>query len=283
MTMKHSLPVITLVFLLLSGYARVRSGNVNTSPGSNLSSTIQVGPQRFYKVPSAAAAVAQDGDIVEIDAEEYLGDVAIWRANNLTIRGVRGRPHLFANGADAEGKGIWVIKGDDTTVENIEFSGAAVRDRNGAGIRQEGRNLTVLSCSFHDNENGILAGRNPNSKITIMYCEFANNGHGDGQSHNLYIGPVESLALRYNYIHHAKIGHNVKTRARRNYIVYNRIMDEDSGTSSYAIDVSNGGITYIMGNLIQQCPHTDNWTIVAYGTRRAWQIHRANFMSSTIP
>ena len=67
---------------------------------------------------------------------------------------------MKADGAAAEGKAIWVIKGNNTRVANIEFSGAKVRDKNGAGIRQEGINLTVMGCYFHDNENGILAGRN---------------------------------------------------------------------------------------------------------------------------
>jgi hypothetical protein len=49
------------------------------------------------------------------------------------------------------------------------------------------------------------------------------------------------------------------------YILYNRIMDEATGTSSYAIDLPNGGIAYVIGNLIQQGPRTDNSTIVAYG------------------
>lgn len=43
-------------------------------------------------------------------------------------------------------------------MEWIEFSGATVPDKNGAGIRQEGVPLTVRHCRFHDNENCILAG-----------------------------------------------------------------------------------------------------------------------------
>ena len=118
--------------------------------------TLEVGPGRALTRPSQAAAIAQDGDVVAIDAGTYTGDVATWRANGLTLRGVGGRAHLVANGQSAQGKAIWVIQGNNTTVEAIEFSGAAVRDRNGAGIRQEGAGLTVRDCSFHDNENGIL-------------------------------------------------------------------------------------------------------------------------------
>ena len=117
-----------------------------------------VGPDRLYKRPSEAASSAKDGDTIEIDAGVYSGDVAIWRQHNLIIRGVGGRANIKANGRAAEEKGIWVIKGDKTTVENIEFSGARVPDRNGAGIRQEGSGLTIRNCYFHHNENGILGG-----------------------------------------------------------------------------------------------------------------------------
>jgi hypothetical protein len=157
-----------------------------------------------------------------------------------------------------------VIKGRNTTVENIEFSGARVPDKNGAGIRQEGVGLTVRNCYFHDNENGILGGGG-DGEVVIEYSEFAANGHGDGLSHNIYINRVTSFTLRGSYSHHARIGHNVKSRAIANYILYNRIMDEASGTSSYAIDLPNGGITYLIGNLIQQGPDTENSTIVSYG------------------
>ncbi len=225
---------------------------------------LQVGPGKTYSVPSAAAAVAVNGDTIEIDAGEYAGDVTAWYPNNLTIKGVSGRAHMRAAGANAQGKGTWVIKGNNTVVENIEFSEASVPDENGAGIRQDGGSLTVRNCYFHDNENGILGG-DGGGKMLIEYCEFNHNGFGDGYTHNMYISGPDTFILRYSYSHRARIGHNVKTRSKVNFIEYNRIMDEDDGTSSYAIDVPNGGSTYIIGNLIQQGPQTDNSTIVSYG------------------
>ena len=35
--------------------------------------------------------------------------------------------------------------------------------------------------------------------------------------------------------------------------------------SSYAINLPNGGATYIIGNLIQQGPNNDNSTLISYG------------------
>jgi len=202
---------------------------------------------------------------VEIAAGVYSGDVAVWRANDLTLRGVGGRPQLKANGNAAEGKAIWVIKGERTVVENVEFSDCHVGDNNGAGIRLEGAGLTIRSSFFHDNDDGILSGNNANSDVLIESSEFASNGVGDGLSHNIYIGAVRSLTLRNSYVHHAKIGHNVKSRARANFIFYNRILDGPDGTSSYAVEFPNGGAAVLIGNTIEQGPQTDNSVIISYG------------------
>jgi hypothetical protein len=163
------------------------------------------------------------------------------------------------------GKAIWVIQGKNTTVENIEFANAHVADQNGAGIRQEGDGLIVRHCFFHDNENGILGGGGTASTVVIEYSEFANNGFGDGQSHNMYISNIGSFTLRYSHSHHARIGHLVKSRARLNYILYNSLMDESTGTSSYQIDLPNGGTSYVIGNAIQQGPNQDNPTLISFG------------------
>jgi len=62
---------------------------------------LQVGPTRTvgpttFKLPSAAIAAAQAGDVIEIDSgTDYVDDNAFITANNLTLRGVGGaRPHL---------------------------------------------------------------------------------------------------------------------------------------------------------------------------------------------
>lgn len=242
---------------------------------------LQVGPGKAFTVPSEAAASARDGDIVEIDAAgSYEGDVAVWTQSNLTLRGVNGRPHIRGTGRHAEGKALWVIKGDNTTVENIEFSGAVVPDRNGAGIRHEGRGLVIRHSYFHHNENGILSSSDPASQILIEHSEFSHNGRGDGLTHNIYIGRIKRFTLRYSYIHHANVGHNIKSRAGETWLVNNRIMDEKAGNSSYAVDLPNGGRSFVIGNVIQQGRGTENWTIVSYGAEglrnpdnRLWMLN----------
>ena len=225
----------------------------------------QVGPTRTYTAPSQVMPLVNHSDTVEIDAGVYVGNVGAWTKDSLLIRGVGGLAHMRANGQYAQGKAIWVVQGDNTTIEWIEFSEASVPDQNGAGIRQEGTHLTLRFCYFHDNENGILAGDNSNSNILIEFSEFARNGYGQGYTHNLYINHVNSLVFRYCYSHHANVGHNLKSRAYNNFIMYNRIMDEQTGDASMLVDISNGGLTYIVGNILMQGPNAVNKRLITYG------------------
>jgi len=230
---------------------------------------LSVGPGKLYAKPSQAAAAAKDGDTVEIQAGAYPGDVAVWRASRLTLRGKGGRVVLSAQGKSAEGKAIWVIKGNDTRVENIEFTGASVPDRNGAGIRQEGRGLTVTHCLFRDNDNGILAGASPQSDIVVENSEFRHNGQGDGYSHNLYIGHVRSFTLRNCWSHDAHAGHDVKSRADVNTIVANRISDDAGSDTSYLLDFPNGGDCQVTGNVFERSASAANGTLINFAEEGA--------------
>ncbi|MBI3258200.1 MAG: T9SS type A sorting domain-containing protein [Ignavibacteriae bacterium] len=225
----------------------------------------QIGVSRQYTMPSQVSSLVKNNDTVEIDAGTYSEDVAHWTANNLLLQGVGGTAHMKSNGKSFGGKAIWVIGGNNTNVAFIEFSECKVPDGNGAGIRLEAANLTVHGCYFHDNEDGILAGDNPSSDILIEYCEFSRNGKGDGYSHNLYINHVHSLTFQYNYSHHTMVGHELKSRAYNNYILYNRLSNEVDGTASRNIDLPNGGTAIIMGNEIQQGTLTENSNMIGYG------------------
>ena len=276
--------------LVFAGTEQVTVGATETIKNFVASRVLKVGPTRSYHNPSDALADLQDGDVVEVDAGEYPDDIVVWRRKNLTLRGVGGRAHMKATrlipytaGSDREnGMGIWVTKASKISVENIEFSGAKVPDANGAGIRAEGPDLTVCGSYFHDNENGILGG---SGTVWIEHSEFNHNGLGEyGRTHNLYIGDAQRLVFQYNYSHHAHIGHNLKSRAAENHILYNRLMDESDGDSSYIIDTPNGGLTYIIGNLLQQGPAADNSTMVAYGAEglSAGRTHKLYVVNNTL-
>jgi len=228
---------------------------------------LTVGPERALKKPSDAAHMAPNGALVMIDAGTYVEDVAVWRQNDLTLSGVGGPVRLMARGHSAGGKAIWVIRGDRVRVENIEFSGARVKDLNGAGIRFEGTDLTLSRCRFHDNQMGLLTVADPHSTIRIEGSEFYRNTvdyrrHGR-LGHNIYIGRVKRFVLRDSHVHRAETGHLVKSRAAQNFILYNRITDE-SGYASYLVDLAEGGEALVMGNLMHKNARAENRSAVSF-------------------
>ncbi len=226
---------------------------------------LQVGPNRAIKTIAEASIVASAGFVIEVDSGEYRGDVAVWTQERLTLRAAGGRVKLIAAGAAAEAKAIWVVRGGQMSVEGFDFTGARVPNQNGAGIRFEKGFLRVRDCTFMDNENGILTSNQKDAELEIENSEFGHNGYGDGQSHNLYVGEIARLTVTGSYFHHAKVGHLLKSRAAVNHIFYNRLSDETDGRASYEVEFANGGVAYLVGNIIQQSPQTENPHLISYG------------------
>lgn len=218
---------------------------------------IQVGPdQRLMRKPSDAAAQVRDGDTIEIQAGAY-EDCAVWRANRLTLRAVGGEVHV--KDKSCEGKGIWVVYGDQVTIEGIRFSGAQVADRNGAGIRAHGGSFTVRNSVFERNENGILSNAGPEARIVIENSTFIGNGKCEPHcAHGMYINDAASLEVRNSTFRDQRIGHHIKSRARKTTVTGCRIEDGATGTASYLIDVPNGGEVLIEGNVLQKGRLSDN-------------------------
>ncbi len=231
--------------------------------------TRRVGPGQRYRTPCEAIRAAAAGDVIEIDAAgSYTGDVCAFYPKQLTLRGVNGRPRIDAGGRTAQGKAIWVIGGGEVTVENIEFTGAQCADKNGAGIRFEGRRLTVRDCVFRNNENGIITWNEPSSALLLEYSEFDSNGYGDGYSHNIYAGRIAEFTMRFCWSHGAKEGHLVKSRAAVTNLLYN-YLDTGRGTASYEVDLPESGHALLIGNVIVQRPSTHNPIVVSVGQEAA--------------
>src|SRR6185437_13681399 len=122
--------------------------------------TLEVGPDREFKAPSAAIAASSDGDVVEIaPVKDGYFDCAVLSANHLTVEG-RGAGVVLTD-KTCQGKAIFVTLRNDITIRNITFTRARVPDGNGAGIPAEGNNLTIEKSRFINNEDGILAADAP--------------------------------------------------------------------------------------------------------------------------
>jgi Right handed beta helix region len=223
---------------------------------SSAAEVLLVGPQRNLQAPSDAAAIAKDGDVVRIDPGDYV-DCAIWRASGLVLEAPDGAAHVRDRACGE--KAIWVIAGDDVTVDNITFSGARAPDQNGAGIRAEGRNLTIRDSRFFDNENGILAASVDGSTITIESSRFERNGKCAANcAHGVYVNKIDRLRIVGSTFREQHVGHHIKSGALALELIGSTIEDGPDGTASYLIDVIAGGEVMIADNVMQKGPKSEN-------------------------
>jgi len=228
-----------------------------------------VGPGLDLQTPSMAIKKAGNGDIIKILAGIYENDYAVINQDNLTIVGVNGFAHLKSSGPVPGGKAIWVINGNNVTVQNIEFSGARVPDKNGAGIRLQSGSLTVDNCYFHDNEMGLLVSNNPAIHLKIENSEFSRSRQDylvTGKlSHNIYVGAIDRFVMENSISRGAEYGHLVKSRARNTIIRNNRLFDEGDISASYLIDLPNGGNALIENNYLYRNKGAQNNALISYG------------------
>ena len=233
---------------------------------------LHVGPGAHYPRLADAIAAAQDGDTVLVAPGTYAGDVAVIKQRKLTIRGQGQRPVLLANGQHAEGKAILVVRDGEVLIENLEFRGARVPDINGAGIRFERGTLTVRGCNFIDNENGILTGNHGDARLQIVDSYFAQApDRPDSLDHLVYVGRIAEVMITGSRFHQGRTGHLIKSRAKVSRLTYNLIADGPAGQASYEVDLPQGGLAVLIGNVIVQGAHTQNPVVVSFGAEgKAW-------------
>lgn len=225
--------------------------------GAAQARTLDVGPAQQYKAPSAAVAAAENGDTIRVAPGQYF-DCAVIHQDNLTIEGTG--PGAVMTDKTCGGKALLVIDGSDVTVRNLTLQRARVPDNNGAGIRAEGGNLTIENTRFLNNQDGILAADNPDATIRIVGSEFDDNGRCQGAcAHAIYIGHIRALDVENTRIFDTHEGHAIKSRALRTSVTGCDIEDGPNGTSSYVVDIPNGGTLIVENNKIEKGPHTNNW------------------------
>ena len=221
-----------------------------------LARTLLVGTLRDLATPSAAAGVAADGDTILIDPGSY-ADCAVWRASHLTIAAAG--PGVILRDRVCQYKGIFVTPGNDLTIRGITFIGARAPEHNGAGIRAEGHDLTIIDSHFIDNENGILAAPVADSTIRVLDSEFRDNGVCAREcAHGVYIGHIALLDIERSRFIDQHIGHHIKSRALQTMLIDDTIIDGPDGTSSYLVDVPNGGDLMMRGCVLEKGPKSDN-------------------------
>jgi len=186
-------------------------------------------------------------------------------SRDITLRG-QGEVVFYSSRPIAKGL-INPLPGASIRIENIKFTGARSPDQNGAGIRHDGDNLTIIDSIFEDNEDGILSTGSEDGRITIQNSKFLRNGYGDGYSHGIYVVRAASLYVQDTQFIGTRIGHHIKSLASVTTIQGSTFDDAD-GRTSYAVDASKGGDVEICGNQFIQAANADNSTIINYDLSR---------------
>ena len=272
-----------------------------TASLSSFSATWYVGPTRTYTTPSQVKLLVADGDSIKIDGGVYLNDPTKWVKKDLKFVGLgtgTNRTIMRWNAGDIpNGKGIWVFEqlgiSDNPSINNIVFDGARVSDGNGgngAGIRYQSSNLKINNCKFVNCQNGILEGGAGTALniISITNTEFENNGYEtiggpySGYEHNIYIsGGCDTLYVKNCYFHDPRgEANSLKTRAKTSYII-NNIIDENQGQGSWELNIAQGGLCIVVGNVIIQGPNSINHGIISIDAANN-PINELYFINNTV-
>lgn len=206
--------------------------------------TLLVGTDKPFGSPSAAALAAQDGDTVLIDPGEYY-DCALWTRNRLTVAGAG--PGVVITDATCEGKAVFVVAADDTTIRDLTLARARVADGNGAGIRLEGQGLALRRVRFVNNQVGVLSGAPGAGAVLIADCVFDGGGAGgERPTFAVLIGAVGLLRIEGS-VFKSTAGGQVSTSAARTELDGNQI-GTGAGEAPAVAVASTGGHLVMQDN-----------------------------------
>jgi hypothetical protein len=243
-------------------------------PGHPSASTLEVGPQRTLKAASDAARVAADGDRIVIDPGQYF-DCAIWRANGITIEAAPGGAVVFTD-LSCAGKAAFVVEGSEVTLRGLSFTRMRVPDGNGAGIRAEGRNLTIENCRFTNNQMAILAAAQPTSTIVLRDSELSDNGacSAGGCVGAIGTGPLARLRIERSRFGDPRgeasaAAPQISSGAQIVELIDNRIED-GKGASSLLVSFSGDGTLLMAGNTLEKGPMTADSRAAVLATGAGW-------------
>lgn len=225
---------------------------------------------------AAAVKRLRDGSMLDLGAGTYRQGLVI-EANGVTLRG---HGHVIFDNAAVRGKGALLIKGNDTRITNIECRNVTVRDRNGACVRLQGRNLTLDHVYFHSSEQGVLTGGDPGT-VDISDSRFELLGK-NGRAHGLYIGGGELLIRDSLLLSSVSQGHEIKSRAKRN-VIERSVVASLGAADSRLLDISNGGELIVRNSVLQEGPASVNSDMIGFALeKRQHERHHIELTNNII-
>lgn len=271
-------------------------GGLSLTPSAVLAATYRVGPGRPYTSLQQVSGLLNPGDLVEVDGDAtYPGGVSFRRAgapnNPIVIRGitVNGRRPIISGGGNTVEFVSYDDGGNHYVFESFEITAGTNRC-----VYHQSDDLTLRFLEVHDcPKQGILGADGGSGSITIEHTEVHHCGQGT-QNHQIYMSADQGLypdsvfRLQYSWIHDANGGNNVKSRAARNEIYYNRIEGayyhelELIGSEEYAEPVAREDGDVVGNLLVKKGPNADFAVtrIGGDGTGQSWARYR--FVNNTI-
>ena len=220
--------------------------------------TIAENGRSFGTLQEAVGAIGGGSGTIRIAPGTY-HECAVQEAGQVAYVAERPGSVIFER-AMCEDKAALVLRGQGSKVDGLVFTRMLVADGNGAGIRIEKGNLTVVNSMFIDGQSGILSAEDRTSTITIDHSTFSGLGKdptGNG-AHAIYIGGYGALVVTRSRFERGTGGHYVKCRAPR-VTIYDSSFDDTQGvTTNYMIDLSNGAVGRIAGNTFMQGKNKEN-------------------------
>ena len=217
--------------------------------------------QSFFTLDEAVDAIGQGRGTILIDPGTYQ-ECAVQEAGSITYR-ARQPGSVILDTVVCEQKAALVLRGRSARVEGIVFQGFQVPDGNGAGIRIERGDLTVVNSLFRNAESGILSSDDGRSSIRIEQSTFSGLGRCGGENscaHSIYVNGYGALSIVASRFERGTGGHYVKSRTPRVEILDSSFDDSAGRETNYMIDLPNGAVGTIARNTFVQGENKENYS-----------------------
>ncbi len=187
-------------------------------------------------------------------------ECAVVKSGRFAIRAVISGSVTF-DGRACQNKAAFVIKGSWVDVGGLRFCNVRVPDRNGAGLRIQGGDVTVRLTTFEDGENGILTNMDPIGTPSFERSIFRRLGFCPPDrncAHSIYAGKIAHAEIRDSLFEQGRGGHYVKLRVREVAFADNLVDDNAGNGASYLLELPNGAAGQVSGNAFINGPKAEN-------------------------
>jgi hypothetical protein len=254
----RSTPVLAAIALMAATAGPTAVAFASADSGKIAPYTVLETGRSYVRLQDAVNAIGNGKGTIRFAAMRF-ADCAVQKGGEITYQAsVAGQSVL--EGVECDDKAALVLAGRSARIEGMVFADMRVDDKNGAGIRLERGNLTVVQSWFRDSEQGILANNDPDASIVIDKSTFTRLGtcEGSGCAHSIYIGDYGSLTVTRSRFEKGTGGHYVKYRGA-NVTILDCSFDDSGGfETNYMIDLPNGSTGRIAGNVFAQGMSKDN-------------------------